>query len=638
MTVNWASFGYARAVALLPKLKLGKPTENAEQFIHLFKKETKAGASVLTTAELALTGYTCEDLFHSESLHQEYEEALLKILTASKGQTALWVVGAPLRLPDGRLLNGAYVFNDGKTLGFVPKVFLPNMGEFYERRWFVSGRAIQEEFEHPTLGKFLISPHQIFAGGSVRVGIEICHDLWAPHSPSADLASKGANLILNLSASNELVGKAAYRKKLVEVQSEKLHCAYLYTSSGMGESSKDTVFSGHTFAYELGNLIGESKPFQLGADVFAVEFDFEKILNARSKDVCFLESVEQVSALKVKTQSFSKNPLPLISLTHKIDSHPFLSEVGSFEEVLDIQAEGLLRRVESSFTKSVIIGVSGGLDSTHALHVALRTKRLSGFHLKVIGVTLPGPGTSEKTLNISRALLQEAGVDEVIEVSIGDAVEQHLKDLGKTITDRTIVFENAQARERTQILFDLANQHQGIVIGTGDLSELALGWCTFNADHMAHYAVNSGIPKTVVKRGVRYWSETAGNPALTQILNEILALPISPELLPPDESGNIAQETESVIGSYDLHDFFLYHFLNHGFAKEKVRALANVAFEKSPELKAGIDRAVEIFYDRFFSQQFKRTTLPPGPKVHGVSLSPRSDFRMPDEISARKNP
>jgi NAD+ synthase (glutamine-hydrolysing) len=319
-------------------------------------------------------------------------------------------------------------------------------------------------------------------------------------------------------------------------------------------------------------------------------------------------------------------------LHRTVAAYPFLEEIPDFEDVIQIQAHGLLRRALSASAETLLVGVSGGLDSTCALYIALRAKQISGNRLRVVGVTLPGPGTSEKTLNLARALLQESKVDLTIEVSITEAVHLHLKDLGKAQSDRSVVYENAQARERTQILFDLANEHRGMVVGTGDLSELALGWCTFNADHMSHYTVNSGIPKTVVKELVSYWAEISASRPLTQILEKILALPISPELLPPDESGEIAQETETLIGSYDLHDFFLHAFLSSGYSKEKILALARVAFEDRRDLRSQVERAHEVFFRRFFTQQFKRTTLPPGPKVHSVSLSPRSDFRLPDEL------
>jgi NAD+ synthase (glutamine-hydrolysing) len=632
METNWADFGFSRVSALLPAIELGRPLDNARLLLELFRRETAAGASVVFTPELSLTGYTCEDLFHSEALHRDVESGLEMILEGSRGSTSLWVFGAPLRLPDGRMFNGAYAVSQGRILGFVPKIHLPNMGEFYERRWFVSGRNLSEQIHHERWGSFLASPHQGFSAGAVRVGIEICQDLWAPEAPSTRVALQGANLILNLSASNELVGKPRFRKKLVEVQSQKTHCAYFYLSSGLSESSKDTVFSGHSFAYELGKCIGESAPFHAGADSFSVDFDFERILNSRTKDICFMESVENREVRDLKWSAFGGSEGPIHGLRREVPAYPFLEEIPDYEEVIQIQSHGLLRRARSARAETLVVGVSGGLDSTCALYVALRARQLSGNRIKIAGVTLPGPGTSEKTLNLARALLEEVKVDLTIEVSITDAVNQHLKDLGKAQSDRSIVYENAQARERTQILFDLANEHRGMVVGTGDLSELALGWCTFNADHMSHYTVNSGIPKTVVKELVSYWSEISASRPLTSILEKILALPISPELLPPDASGEISQETESLIGSYDLHDFFLYQFLASGFSKEKILALARVAFEDVRELRNQVDRAHEVFFRRFFTQQFKRTTLPPGPKVHSVSLSPRSDFRLPDEL------
>jgi NAD+ synthase (glutamine-hydrolysing) len=634
MDTDWGQFGFCRVSALLPKIELGKPLINAERILALLVRESKAGAQVVSAPELAITGYTCEDLFHSETLISESELGIKRIVEGTKGLSGLFVIGGPLRVQDGRLFNGAFVISEGRILGFSPKIFLPNMGEFYERRWFVTGRTLHEAVSHPVLGTFFASPHQVFSSGRMRVGVEICHDLWAPEAPSTSLALRGANLIVNLSASNELVGKAGFRKKLVEVQSQKIHCAYLYSSCGTSESSKDTVFSGHSFAYEIGKLIGESQPFSENADCFSVDFDFERILNSRTRDICFLEAVEHQEKSALKVHEFRANTTVLRDLRRRVDPHPFLSEIPDYEDVLNIQAHGLLRRAMSAGSKSLIVGVSGGLDSTLALKVAERARALCENRLKLIGVTLPGPGTSGKTLNFARTLLEEMGVDQKIEVQISGAVARHLKDLGKPESDRSVVYENAQARERTQILFDLANEHQGIVVGTGDLSELALGWCTFNADHMAHYGVNSGIPKTVVRALVSYLAEIAASRNLKSVLEKILESPVSPELLPPDAEGEISQDTEKLIGPYGLHDFFLYGFLSGGFSKEKVLALARVAFAGDRGLLDAMDRTHSIFFSRFFSQQFKRTTLPPGPKVHSVSLSPRSDFRLPDELKS----
>ena len=632
--MDWSRFGFQRVAALRPKIELGKPLENAQAILSLLTRESFSGASVLSTPELAITGYTCEDLFHSEELIRSSERGIQMIVEGSVGREGLWIVGGPLRLQDGRLFNGAFVIHSGRLMGFVPKVFLPNMGEYYERRWFVSGRLLHEEVSHPVLGTFFASPHQIFSTGPVRVGIEICHDLWAPEPPSTALALRGANLIINLSASNELVGKPDFRRKLVEVHSQKLHCAYLYSSCGTQESSKDTVYSGHVLASELGRRIAETAPFDESADAVVVDFDFEHILNSRTRDRCFLEAVEQQQKTPILFHEFQRSTAPLDHLRRRVDPAPFRSEIPDLGEVIEIQSRGLLRRAESARAQSLIVGVSGGLDSTWALRVALRTREISLGRFRVIGVMLPGPGTSQRTLDFSRALLQATLVDEAIEMPITDAVNLHLKDLGKNDQDRSVVFENAQARERTQILFDLANERLGTVVGTGDLSELALGWCTFNADHMAHYAVNAGVPKTVVRALVQDWSERCDSDVLAGVLRGILDTPISPELLPPDEKGQIAQVTEAVIGNYEFHDFFLHGILSAGFSKEKILALALEAFRNEPALSEGVARAHSIFFSRFYPQQFKRTTLPPGPKVHSVSLSPRSDFRLPDELKA----
>ncbi len=651
MKQNWTQYGFARIVGLRTEINLGKPLENAKKIIQDCQHHASEGAAVVFTAELALTGYTCEDLFHSETLLSETEQGLAEILSASIKSTAIWVVGAPLRMPDGRMLNAAFVFFNGEILGVVPKGSLPNMGEFYERRWFVTGRTVNESIQHSVLGKIFVSPHQLFAYGKLRFGIEICHDLWAPHDPSTELALKGAQVILNLSASNEVVGKPTYRRKLIEVQSGKLCCAYVYVSAGISESSKDTVFSGHALAGELGQLIAEVNPFEVvkpfanansnhkpSQNHLIADVDLERIQQARMKDVCFLEAIENFKAdspfTLVLAGGANQNLPQLPVLNRYVNPAPFLAEIDNFYDVLMIQTQGLLKRLKSAKSKSMVIGISGGLDSTLALRVVQNVKQVLP-KIKIVGVTLPGPGTSETTLSIARNLLKEIldpVSDQLIEVSIQDAVRQHLKDLGKASSDRGVVYENAQARERTQILFDLANEHEGIVVGTGDLSELALGWCTYNADHMAHYAVNSGIPKTVVKAGILDWIDVTPSPILKELLKQILDLPISPELLPPDSTGQIAQQTETLIGPYELHDFFIYHYLNFGFTREKIYALAQVAFQEPSELLSRIDFTLDVFYKRFFSQQFKRSTLPPGPKVHKVSLSPRSDFRLPDEL------
>jgi len=636
----WSEFGFCRVTAIIPELTLGQPLVNADSMVQKFKEKATTGSTLFLTPELSMTGYTCEDWFHSEHLLSETEIALKKIVDFSATCNQALVVGAPLRLPDSRLLNCAWVIHRGQVKGVVPKVFLPNTGEFYERRWFVSGRRVHERVNHPLLGDFWVSPRQIFSHAGAQFGIEICQDLWSPSQPSNLLALSGAQIILNLSASNELVGKATYRKKLCEVQSSRLLCGYLYLSSSTHESSKDTVFSGHTLAYESGQLLGELAPFQTETQSMTIDFDIDRILNARTKEICFLEAVDEESSSNfIRTRllpvqdSVPSEKIAQTEISRIISKQPFIDEIEDGERTIEIQAQGLFRRLDSAHAKSMILGISGGLDSTIALRICERVRRLSKNQIKLIGVTMPGPGTSDQTLSIARTLLELTQVDLKLEIPIHASVEQHMKDLGKNMDDRSVVYENAQARERTQILFDLANEHHGIVVGTGDLSELALGWCTYNADHMSHYTVNSGIPKTVVKYLVSDWAATLEGSKLAKVLLEIVSLPISPELLPPSKDGQIAQMTESVLGSYELHDFFLYHVLKFGSSAKKVQALAKTAFKNDPVLMPQIDATLEVFFKRFFSQQFKRSTLPPGPKIHSVSLSPRSDFRLPDEMS-----
>jgi NAD+ synthase (glutamine-hydrolysing) len=631
---NWAAFGFQRVAVVAPvDLRLGDPEHNAARLAIEFERVTELGASVAVTPELAVTGYTCEDLFHSGTLLEKSEQALKSLLIKNAATSALWIVGAPLQLSDGRMYNGAWVLSEGRILGVVPKRAIPNRGEFYERRWFASGHGVHQKVEKPGFGAFWLGGNQLFRKGSILLGIEICQDLWTPNSPSEALVLSGANVIANLSASNDLVGKAAFRRSLVRSQSARNICAYIYAGASVYESSKDTVFGGHSMVVECGDMLSEREPFDVSKSNLTVDIDYERILGFRSKDGCFQEAIQWVQPPECVVHEVSGASAPLKgALLRPLESYPFVAEIADYEEVLAIQTQGLLRRAESAKAESLIVGVSGGLDSTLALFVAQRTKALSGGKLKVIGVTLPGPGTSDRTLELARTLLKETGTDLVIEVSINDAVDQHLRDLGKSNEDRSVVFENAQARERTQVLFDLANEHRGLVVGTGDMSELALGWCTFNADHMAHYAVNVGVPKTVVKGLVRYLGELASVRLVRSTLEKISALPISPELLPVKANGDIAQETEAIIGAYELHDFYLYHFLRNGYSKEKILALEPQAFENERDLAAQVERSSTIFFSRFFSQQFKRTTLPPGPKVHSVGLSPRSDLRLPDEL------
>ncbi len=644
--MNYTDLGFIRVALLSPAVELGRPKINSEKLTALWQQAESEGALIAMNPELGLTGYTCEDWFHSDALLKDCEDAIASLMTASKKLKSILILGAPARLNDGRLFNAAWVIHQGKVCGVVPKTYLPNSGEFYERRWFQAGFQVDEWFRFRGIECRL--SQQVFSvetnkGESVHFGVEICHDLWAAVPPSQGLALQGAQIIFNLSASNEVVGKPATRRTMVQEVSTRLSCAYVYASSNPSESSKDTVFGGQQFVAVDGEIILETKPFQAPALAFA-DIDCDRIANARSRDITFGESVQFYRGTSLpKTLIFTSAFPEIKTLQTKPNPAPFPLTDNALTEALNIQVEGLRRRAEFSKAKSLLVGLSGGLDSTLALRVAIETaKKLPG--LKVIGITMPGPGTSQKTLDIARALIQKTGIT-LKEVAITAAVEQHLADLGQAPTDRSVTYENAQARERTQILFDLANSESGIVVGTGDLSELALGWCTFNADQMAHYGVNAGIPKTAVRAMVAHWAENAAeNAELASILNQILALPISPELLPPAADGSIAQETEKVLGPYEIHDFVLYHFLKYGSKPEKIRALAQLAFSTSNGGKhdaALIDHTLQIFFTRFSTQQFKRTTLPPGPKVFEISLSPRADWRSPDEMAAvllDKNP
>lgn len=628
--MNYTEHGFLRVAAVAPELVLADPEANATNIVsHLHDLEAE-GVRVVVFPELALTGYSCEDLFLSGNLQGRIDRALATIASQCREQLA--VVGAPWRLRDGRLLNCAVVLARGRIQGVVPKSALPNYGEFYEHRWFVSGADVDEWHDSAadTVENFLISPNQIFEVVGVGVGIEICEDLWAPRQPGIEHALAGAEVIVNLSASNELVAKADYRRNLVYMTSARGICGYLYASSGALESSKDIVFGGHLLAAENGQPIGESERFSLQAETLMIEFDIERLRHDRMQNTTFANSQRRTDHHRV---AVPLAPVELEELHRSFDPHPFVPRDESqfnarAAEILNIQSTGLARRQLAAGTTTLCIGISGGLDSTLAFLVCLdAADRLERPHSTIHAITMPGPGTSEHTLQTARELCTAAGVG-LKEIDITAAVNQHLDDLGHD-DRRDVVFENAQARERTQILFNSANKSHGIVVGTGDLSELALGWCTFNADHMANYNVNSGVPKTMVAYLVRWYARHRADAKLAAVLERVLDTPISPELIAPEE-GAISQETESIIGPYELHDFFLYHTVRNGAAVSKVYALARLAFAGEYQDQE-ILSWLRVFIQRFYTQQFKRTTLPPGPKVGTVSLSPRGDWRMPDE-------
>jgi len=632
MTFN--DLGYLRVAASAPEVVIGDPLANADAMIRELRKHARKQVALVLFPELSLTGYTCEDLFFTQALHTDCELAVTKLVAATKNITA--IIGLPWQSATGKLLNCALIASNGQVCGVVPKLTQPNYGEFYEMRWFTSGAEISEDVAHPTLGNFRIDHRQIFELGNTRFAVEICEDLWTPQPPGAAHALAGAELILNPSASNELIGKADYRRDLVRMTSAQRLCAYLYASSGPTESSKDIVFGGHLLAAENGQLIAEGERFALEGSAIVTEFDAERLRHERMQNISFAQAPRpegyQLVVCKAK-------PKTLTTLNRTYVAHPFVpDDATEFDararEIMAIQATGLARRMRSAHIDQLVLGLSGGLDSTQAFLVALDALAQLGLptnHLHAF--TLPGPGTSKLTKGSAHQLCAATAVP-LQEISINAAVKQHLKDLGHDQGARDVVFENAQARERTQILFNQANKLSALVVGTGDLSELALGWCTFNADHMANYNVNAGVPKTMMSYLVGWYADHRANSDLAEVLRRVLDTPISPELLPPAD-GKIAQSTETIIGPYELHDFFLYHYMRNGFEPEKIFLLAKDSFANSYNSKT-IKTVLHTFFRRFFTQQFKRTTLPPGPKVGSVSLSPRGDWRMPDEANTSR--
>ncbi len=628
---DFVEFGYIRAAAIAPRVHIGNPLANADEIIAHLRALNGAGVSLAVFPELCLTGYSVEDMFLNNALISDTREALGRILAEQADIVA--VVGAPWETRDTRLLNCALVLADGRIAGVTPKSAIANHGEFYEGRWFDSGRGL-DLAEQTEYGGFRINTRQIFHIGEFRFGVELCEDLWSPRPPGANHALAGADLIVNLSASNELVAKADYRRNLIRMASGAWICGYLYAGAGARESSKDQVYGGHLLAAENGHILCESERFRLAGDgVLCAEFDVQKLRLDRLRSKTFSGALRPDDYHPVPVASA---PQPLPDLARTIDPHPFVpgdlaEREERAEEILAIQSTGLCQRMLGAGIDHLVLGLSGGLDSSLALLVcleALAVRNLDATHLH--GLSLPGPGTSEHTRHTVSLLVQATGLAHK-EIGISAAVEQHLADLGHE-TEDDLVFENAQARERTQILFDYANRVQGLVVGTGDLSELALGWCTFNADQMAGYNVNAGVPKTLVASLVRWYARRRAGPGLAEALERVLETPISPELLRA-EAGAVRQKTEEIIGPYELHDFFLFHHVRHGSGPQKIFALARLAFaERYPASE--IKRWLAIFYERFFSQQFKRSSAPPGPKVGSVSLSPRADWRMPDEMSA----
>lgn len=629
---NYNLHGFVKVATCSPKIFLANPLENAKQTLKLFKQTVENESLIAVFPELGLTGYTCEDLFHSQDLLDETKKALKWLTLETVAIKGILVVGFPYQLVDGRIYNMAAVISEGKILGMIPKTHLPNYNEFYEKRWFTDGGNVCEKIEEQGQS-FLISSHQIFQiNNQVILGVEICEDLWAPNPPSTNLVLNGANCIVNLSASNELINKSQYRKDLILQQSARLNCAYLYASASSWESSKDIVFGGHCLIVENGSLLSENDRFSFEDSILMNEIDFNKLQMERRKNPTLTNSKIISPVIKNHlTIDYS-----LWNLSRSYPQNPFVPKNNAqlqerSEEILQIQATGLARRLFSINKPKILLGLSGGLDSTLALLVALEAiKKTNQPVTDIICISMPGFGTSSRTKNQAEILAKNAGVT-FKEIDISETVRSHFKDIGHDENLHNVVYENSQARERTQILFDLANKEGGLVLGTGDLSELALGWATYNGDHMANYNVNASIPKTLVKHLVSFYAEyKTANKDFQEVLKQIVLTKISPELLPPNSQGEIAQETEEVIGPYLLHDFFLFHYIRNGFSESKIELLAQLTF-KDVYSHEVINKWLQVFFKRFKTNQFKRTTMPPGPKVGSVSLSPRGDWRCPDE-------
>ena len=626
--------GFIKVAAGTPKIRVADCRYNAEQIFTMMREADKQGVKVLCLPELCLTGYTCGDLFLQDTLLCGAEEGLQTILEATRNLDMVTVLGLPVRCKwDNKLYNCAAVIQSGEILGLVPKTYLPNYGEFYEERWFASGAGVETSVD--LCGETVdMDAAGLFACETVPnlvLGVEICEDLWATEPPSARLARGGATVILNLSASNELVGKSGYRRNLVVGQSGRLVCGYVYADAGEGESTTDLVFTGHNMIAENGALLAERR-FATGLTIS--EIDVDRLAYDRRRMTTF-NGQRQADLWRA---SFSL-PLEETRLTRAVSPAPFVpadaeDRAERCNEILKIAALGLKKRLEHTGARTAVVGLSGGLDSTLAILItAVAMKLLDRPASDIIAVTMPCFGTTDRTRDNAVELAERLGAT-LKRIDIGSAVKVHFKDIGQSMEDHSVTFENGQARERTQVLMDIANQNGGLVIGTGDLSELALGWATYNGDHMSMYGVNAGIPKTLVRHLVAFVSDDKGSedPRLSAVLDDILDTPVSPELLPAIE-GKISQKTEDLVGPYELHDFFLYYAIRWGFPPRKVFRLAEHALGRTYD-RATILKWLNSFYRRFFTQQFKRSCLPDGPKVGSVTLSPRGDWRMPSDAVA----
>lgn len=635
------NYGFIKVAAAVPTLQVADCHYNVREIETLIVQAAGQGVQVICFPELSITGYSCQDLFRQQLLLDAAEHAVMHLLDVTRQLDIISIVGLPV-VVGPLLLNCAAVLQHGKVLGMVPKTYLPNYGEFYEKRWFASSRDMSAVTVRYAGFPVTITPEpQLFRTcDGVNFGVEICEDLWAPTPPSNRLALAGADIIFNLSASDELIGKHDYLRQLIAQQSARTMTGYVYSSAGFGESTQDVVYGGNAMIYENGALLAEGERFAMTSQMQTAQIDVERLRGERRNNTTFTTAHGQMDARSVCVVETEVTQPADFTLEREVSPRPFIPSATdmqqSCEEIFSIQVMGLAKRVVHTHSRTVVIGVSGGLDSTLALLVCAKTfDRLGRDRRDIIGVTMPGFGTTDRTYTNALELMQSLGVT-LREVSIARSVEQHFEDIGHDIRVHDVTYENSQARERTQILMDLANELGGMVIGTGDLSELALGWATYNGDHMSMYGVNASIPKTLIQHLVRY-AATQLDDRTAATLADIVDTPISPELIPADENGDITQKTEDLVGPYELHDFFLYYFLRHGFSPRKIFVLAQRAFagDQGGEAPRYSDETIahwlKTFCRRFFNQQFKRSCLPDGPKVGSVSLSPRGDWRMPSD-------
>lgn len=629
------NYGFVKVAAAVPQVAVADCARNAERIVALAQQAARRGVELVAFPELAVTGYTCADLFLQPALLDAADEALGEIMRQTRKLPLALIVGLPLRHED-RLYNCAAVVAQGRLLGVVPKSYIPNYAEFYEARWFASGAGIEEERITAAGQEADFGTELTFAVNGAEFGIEICEDLWVASPPSSRLALNGAKLIFNLSASPEGVGKHAYLRELVAQQSARTHTAYVYCSAGFGESSTDLVFAGNGLIAENGTMLAQAARFSLDEQLTVADVDIERLEFERRQNTSFRMREEAGESTVIEMEL--PDALKASALDRRVDPMPFVPADEAHrsercEEIFQIQSHGLARRLAHTGCRCAVVGISGGLDSTLALLVTVRTFDKLGLDRRgILGITMPGFGTTDRTYRNALKLMEGLGVT-VREIPIRDACLQHFRDIGLPESDRSAAYENAQARERTQILMDVANMEGGLVIGTGDLSELALGWATYNGDQMSMYGVNASVPKTLVRHLVRWAADTERDGATRATLLDIIDTPVSPELLPADREGNIAQKTEDLVGPYELHDFFLYNFVRAGFRPAKIAFLAEQAFAGSYDRET-IVKWLRVFFRRFFAQQFKRSAMPDGPKVGSVSLSPRGDWRMPSDASA----